>query len=99
HRVKKYLGAYLAVLGGADAVVFTAGIGENSPQVRQRICSDLTALGIAIDPDKNSSTANDIREIQTSDSKVRVLVVPTDEELEIAIQTRECIAANRLEHR
>jgi acetate kinase len=91
YRIKKYIGAYLAVLGGADAIVFTAGIGENAPQIRQRSCANLTRLGLTIDPQKNASDDRGIREIQTDDSAIRVLVVPTDEELEIAKQTLQCI--------
>jgi acetate kinase len=95
YRVKKYLGAYLAVLGGADAVVFTAGIGENAPRVREMVCAGLGNLGIVIDSAQNSTTHDGIVEIQAAESKVRVLVVPTDEELEIARQTEECITASR----
>lgn len=94
-RVKKYLGAYLAVLGGADAVVFTAGIGENSPQIRELICANLDGIGIAIDREKNATPDHRSREIQAADSAIRVLVVPTDEEYEIAQQTLECINARR----
>ena len=91
YRIKKYLGAYLAVLGGADAVVFTAGIGENSPEIRERACAGLDGVGIAIDREKNSAPGRGAREIQGAASVVRVLVVPTDEELEIATETLECI--------
>ena len=95
YRIKKYLGAYLAVLGGADAIVFTAGIGENAPRIRELVCSGLGHFGIATDRDRNSSARRETREIQTTDSEVRVLVVPTDEELEIARQTVDCIAAEQ----
>ena len=95
YRVKKYLGAYLAVLNGADAIVFTAGIGENAPLIRERVCSNLDCLGVAIDESRNSATQCGIREIQAAQSDVRILVVPTDEELEIAKLTLECIVANR----
>lgn len=97
YRIKKYLGAYLAVLGGADAIVFTAGIGENAPRVRELVCSGLDELGIVVDTDKNLSVANGIHELQTSHSQVRVLVVPTDEELEIAMLTQQCITAKKCE--
>ncbi|MEM8865533.1 MAG: acetate kinase [Planctomycetota bacterium] len=93
YRIKKYLGAYLAVLGGADAIVFTAGIGENSPAVREMACAGLEGIGIALDVEKNSTAASDTREIQSTSSDVRILVVPTDEELEIARQTLACIEA------
>lgn len=93
HRTKKYIGAYYAVLGHVDALVFTAGIGENSPLVRARSCEGLHNLGIVIDPEKNSQRSDDVFEIQTEDEPVKVLVVPTDEELEIAEQTVERIQA------
>ncbi|MGD9236464.1 MAG: acetate kinase [Desulfobacterales bacterium] len=91
YRIKKYIGAYFAVLGRLDALVFTAGIGEKSPLVRERVCRGLTHLGIIVDPQKNDRTANEAFEIQANDSSVRVLVVPTNEEYEIAKQTVACI--------
>ena len=91
YRIKKYLGAYHAVLGRLDAVAFTAGIGEHSPQIRARSCSDLETLGIAIDPARNNAAAPPICEIQSADSRVKVLVVSTDEEFEIAEQTLACV--------
>ena len=91
YRIKKYIGAYWAALGRLDAIVFTAGIGENSPEIRSRACSGLSALGIGIDPDRNASATGDARDIQPEDAPVRVLVIPTDEELEIAEQTVDCI--------
>jgi acetate kinase len=94
YRLKKYLGMYSAVLGRVDAVVFTAGIGENSPEVRSLACAGLGNLGIRLDPEKNEAGGKEIREIQAKDSAVRVLVVPTNEELEIAQQTIACIGAN-----
>jgi acetate kinase len=84
HRIRKYVGAYAAVLGGLDALVFTAGIGEHSPVVRERVCAGLEFLGIDIDPAANAASA---RSIGAAGSQVAVLVVPTDEELEIAVQT------------
>jgi acetate kinase len=82
--VKKYIGAYFVALGGADAVVFTGGIGENGIEVRSRICdSDLAALGIKIDPDKNAANTPDAS-IAAKTSRVDVLVVPTNEELIVA---------------
>jgi len=91
YRIKKYIGAYCAALGGIDAIVFTAGIGENSPEIRSRACSGLCALGIEIDPARNMSPVDGAREIQSADGPVKVLVIPTDEELEIAEQTVDCI--------
>jgi acetate kinase len=91
YRIKKYIGAYFAVLGRLDALVFTAGIGEKSPLVRERSCRGLSHLGIIVDPQKNDRTNNEAFEIQANDSSVRVLVVATNEEYEIAKQTVACI--------
>lgn len=82
--VKKYIGAYFVAMGGADALVFSGGIGENEAGIRARICdSDLSALGIKIDPDKNAANPKEAS-IATKTSKVEVLVVPTNEELIVA---------------
>ncbi len=91
HRIKKFIGSYYAVLNGADAIVFTAGIGENDWRLRQLVCSNLEGLGIAMDFDKNKSGGSGILELQTKNSKVKILVVPTDEELEIAQQSYQLI--------
>jgi acetate kinase len=88
HRIRKYIGAYAAVLGGVDGLVFTAGIGEHSPTVRGRICTGLELLGVALDPDANARSATSI---SAGDSAVAVLVVPTDEEVEIAVQAMATI--------
>lgn len=86
-RIKEYVGAYLAVLGGADAITFTAGVGENSPQVRSAALSGLSALGIALDETRNEGHDDrGARIISADDAHIRVCVVPTDEELEIAQQ-------------
>jgi acetate kinase len=87
YRIRKYIGAYLAVLGHLDALVFTAGVGENSPAIRERVCSDLEALGILLDANRNGKEADGVIEIQRDAAPVRVLVVPTNEEIEIARQT------------
>lgn len=87
YRIRKYIGAYYAVLGGVDALVFTAGIGEHDAEVRWRSCEGLEALGIAIDARRNEAVNSSAAEIQRADADVRVLVVPTDEEREIARQT------------
>lgn len=84
YRIKKYIGAYIATLNGADALVFTAGIGENSDLFRAMSTQNLDYLGIKIDPDKNKIRSGEVREINTDDSKIKVLVIPTNEELEIA---------------
>ncbi len=91
YRIKKYVGAYTAVLGRLDAVVFTAGIGENSALIRARSCRGLSHLGIEVDSAKNKPKSKEAFEIQTKTSTVKVLVVPTNEELEIAEQTLTCI--------
>ena len=77
----------MAVLGGAHCLVFTGGIGENSPLVRTMACEGLEGMGIALSTEKNTCGDKGIFEIQTADSLVQVLVVPTNEELEIAVQT------------
>jgi acetate kinase len=92
YRIKKYIGAYAAVMNGLDAIVFTAGIGENSSKMRKLVCSDLEVLGIALNEVANNSPSKSIREIQTVDSKVKVLVIPTKEELEIAKQAFQLLS-------
>ena len=87
YRVRKYIGAYMAVLGSVDAVVFTGGIGENSVPVRSRILTGLKHMGIVVDERKNEAASGNVSEIQADGSPVRVLVVKTDEEQEIARQT------------
>jgi acetate kinase len=91
YRIKKYIGAYYAVLGRLDALVFTAGIGEKSSLIRGGACQGLAHLGIEIDPEKNNQKSNKSFEIQKRGSRIKVLVVPTNEELEIAEQTLKCI--------
>ncbi|HSL69010.1 MAG TPA: acetate kinase, partial [Longimicrobiales bacterium] len=88
YRIRKYIGAYLAALGGADAVVFTGGIGENGVGIRQRICAGLEWLGLELDSSLNESTANG-REgrISREGSRLAAWVIPTDEELLIARDT------------
>ncbi len=91
YRVKKYIGAYVSVLNGLDALVFTAGIGENSTIMRKLICSDLDFLGIDLDLIKNDMRSKELREIQSSASRVKIMVIPTNEEIEIAIQSYDLI--------
>lgn len=86
YRIKKYIGAYAAVMNGLDAIVFTAGIGENSETLRKMICANMNYLGISLDDKKNESPSNTLREISTDVSKVKVFIIPTNEELEIAKQ-------------
>lgn len=86
YRIKKFIGAYTAALNGLDAIVFTAGIGENSAHMRQLVCTDLDYFGIELDDEKNQIRSREIREINTPNSRTKVLVIPTDEEYEIASQ-------------
>ncbi len=95
YRIKKYIGAYYAVLGGIDAVIFTGGIGENSAVIRSRSCEGLQRLGISIDAEKNNSPSKEVREINQNAAPVKALVIPTNEELEIAVQTVETISAGK----
>lgn len=89
HRLRGYLGAYTAGLGRVDAIVFTAGIGENSPQLRELACQGLEHLGVEVDSTKNYAANHGPREISKDSSLVRVFVIPTNEELEIARQAEE----------
>ncbi len=91
YRIRKYIGAYYAVLGRLDAVVFTGGIGENSGPVRSCVCGGLRHLGIAVDEGRNGAVEGEAAEIQEEGASVRVLVIHTDEELEIALQAEAVI--------
>jgi acetate kinase len=88
HRLRKYVGAYLAVLGRTDVVSFTAGIGENVAAVRRAALSGLVALGVEIDEQRNSQSAKGARRISADTSPIAVLAIPTNEELAIA---RDCL--------
>ncbi len=87
YRIKKFIGAYVSVMNGLDAIVFTAGIGENSDVIRSLVCKDMDYLGIELDEEKNAVRSKEIREINKENSLVKILIVPTNEELEIAKQT------------
>jgi acetate kinase len=91
YRIKKYIGAFYAVLGRVDAIIFTGGIGENSARIRRESCEDLDALGISLDERRNKAIPLGGLEIQDGGSCVKVLVIPTDEEREIARQTIQTI--------
>ncbi|MDX1414257.1 MAG: acetate kinase [Candidatus Promineifilaceae bacterium] len=92
YRIKKYIGAYTAVLGHVDALVFTAGIGEHSATVRRLSCAGLENLGIILDDEKNQAGPDGpVTEIQAAGSPVKILIIPTNEELEIAVQTAELV--------
>ena len=91
-RVKQYLGSYLAQMNGADAIVFTGGIGENSAEVRARVCRDMGFLGIAIDPSKNEAAVRGKEgDVSADGARVRTFVIPTNEELLIARDTVRCV--------
>lgn len=85
--IKKYIGSYIAAMNGIDAIVFTAGIGENATIIRKMVCEDMDFFGISMDNAKNDQKSNEIREISDENSKVKVMVIPTNEELEIAKQS------------
>lgn len=87
YRIKKYVGAYAAAMGGVDTIVFTAGVGENQWTMRESVCSDMEWMGVKIDKDLNKTVRGTETVISTPDSKVKVVVVPTDEELMIASDT------------
>lgn len=87
YRIKKYIGAYAAVMNGLDAIVFTAGIGENSSIIRELVCRDMDFLGLHIDLKLNEIRSQQIREVNVSSSRAKILVIPTNEELEIAVQS------------
>ncbi len=91
YRIKKYIGAYAAALGGVDAIVFTAGVGENQTGTREKACEGLEFLGINIDVAKNATIRGEEAIISTPESKVKVVVVPTDEEIVIARDTKELV--------
>ena len=91
YRIKKYIGSYTAVLNGLDAIIFTAGIGENSSYIRKLVCTDMDYFGIELDDSKNEIRSKEIREINTPDSKTKILVIPTNEEIEIANQVFELL--------
>lgn len=92
YRVKKYVGAYAAALGGCDVLVFTAGVGENQSDLRQEVCRNMEFMGIKIDNEKNAKTRGEEIELSTPDSRVKVAIIPTNEELMIATDTMELVS-------
>ena len=86
YRIKKYIGAYAAAMGGVDVIVFTAGVGENQVSMRSSVCKGLEFLGVKFDEERNQVHGEE-RVISANDSKVKVVVIPTDEELMIATDT------------
>jgi len=97
YRVRKYLGAYLAAMNGADAIVFAGGIGENSPEVRARICAEMDWLGISLDPSRNAPLIGSEGRIAGEGSRVELWVIPTDEELLIARDTWRVVTGEELQ--
>ena len=91
YRIKQYIGNYTAAMNGLDAIVFTAGIGENDTIVRNLVCQNMGYFGIELDEEKNSVRISEIHEINKAGAKTKVLVIPTNEELEIARQSFELI--------
>ncbi len=91
YRIKQYIGNYAAAMNGLDAIVFTAGIGENDSLVRKLVCEDMEFFGIELDTERNTARSSQIREINVEGAKTKVLVIPTNEELEIARQAFELI--------
>jgi acetate kinase len=93
YQVKKYIGSYSAAMNGLDAIIFTAGMGENNPELRERACADMEFFGIKIDKEVNAKTLRQPNTvlISTPDSKVKVYVLPTNEELMIARDTEACV--------
>jgi len=92
YRIKKYIGAYAAAMGGVDLIVFTGGVGENGPETREAICKGLEFLGVAFDPEKNTGLRGKLDMISKHDSRVKVMVVPTNEELVIAHDTLRIVS-------
>jgi acetate kinase len=95
HRLKKYVGAYAAIMGGLDALSFTAGIGENDAVVRREAAEGLAFLGIEVDPERNALRSDSARLISPDDGRVAVMVIPTDEEMAIARETMALLAGIR----
>ncbi|MGD1991156.1 MAG: acetate kinase [Chromatiales bacterium] len=91
YRVRKYIGSYMAVLGRLDAIAFTAGIGEHSPAIRQQILLGLSELGIQLDADKNRQDIEGARSVEKEGAKIRLFVVPANEELEIALEVKKLL--------
>ncbi|MFD2672944.1 acetate/propionate family kinase [Marinicrinis sediminis] len=95
YRIRKYIGSYTAAMNGLDVLIFTAGVGENASHLRQAICDNLTYFGIELDAEANAVRSPDARRISTAQSKVEVLVVPTNEELVIAQDTYDLVKSEQ----
>ena len=91
NRIKKYVCSYAGLLGGVDAICFTAGIGENAEIVRKKVCQNLEFMGIELDDEKNNMQSSEAREINKKSSKTKIFVIPTNEELVIAKDTYKLV--------
>ncbi|MDY0381353.1 MAG: acetate/propionate family kinase, partial [Candidatus Cloacimonadaceae bacterium] len=91
YRIKKYIGSYFAALNGVDVIIFTGGVGERMPILREQVCRNLDALGIELNLEENARFTDDIQVLSSPDSKVTVLKIPTNEELMIALETQRLI--------
>ena len=92
YRVKKFIGAYATIMNGLDAIVFTAGVGENSSIIRKLVCENMEFLGMKLDNKKNQVRAKVLTEINKEDSRVKILIIPTNEEIEIARQSYDLLS-------
>jgi len=91
YRIKKYIGSYYAALNGLDVLIFTGGVGERMPILREQVCRNMDAIGITLNLEENAKFTDDIQVLSTSDSKVTVLKIPTNEELMIALETERLL--------
>jgi acetate kinase len=91
YRIRKFIGSYAAAMNGVDAIIFTAGIGENSSYIRKLVCKDMEYFGLELDHIKNDIRSKETREISTANSKTKIIVIPTDEEMEIANQVYDLL--------
>jgi acetate kinase len=92
YRIKKYIGSYIAAMNGVDVLIFTGGVGERMPIMREQACRNLEALGIRLNLEENAKFTDDIQILSTPDSKVTVLKIPTNEELMIALETQKLLS-------
>ncbi len=98
YRIKKYIGAYMVVLKKVDAILFTGGLGENYSALRESVCEGLENLGIALCKPTNDNPGNALVDLSQPNTKIQVLRIPTDEELEIALQTKKVLEKNRIKN-
>jgi acetate kinase len=96
YRVRRYIGSFYGILNGADALIFTGGIGENSPEIRRRCCESFDALGIRLDESRNAEATGAEMEISAESSRTSVWVIPANEELLIARETVQCVEGSAL---